>query len=59
MAERAYISLDYQRQQITIQRRGVEGFTTGRYGAGHRIENIIEWPYVMTREPLKMNLSSF
>ncbi|WP_435184893.1 Gfo/Idh/MocA family protein [Halobellus sp. EA9] len=55
----AYITLDYQEQSITLQRRGQETTTTVFDQAGYRTETITESPYVRTREPLKQELEHF
>lgn len=55
----AYIELDYQRQDITINRRGSEETTLLRGKPGYRTETIQETPFVQTREPLKNELESF
>ena len=56
----SYISLDYQKQEITLQRRGTEQTeTTILNRAGYRTEVITEHPYVNNREPLKNELEHF
>lgn len=55
----AHITLDYQAQRITVQRRGVEETTPVLDTAGYRTETVTETPYVRTREPLKNELEHF
>jgi predicted dehydrogenase len=55
----SYISLDYQEQQIRIQRRGQEEATTLLGHSGYRTETVTETPYVQIREPLKNELEHF
>jgi predicted dehydrogenase len=55
----AYINLDYQEQDVRIQRRGLEQTTTLREHSGYRTETISETPFVTTREPLKIELEHF
>jgi predicted dehydrogenase len=55
----AYITLDYQEQSITLQRRGTETTTTVFDQAGYRTETITETPYVQTQEPLRQELKHF
>lgn len=54
-----FIELDYQRQQITINRRGTEEVTPLQEKSGYRTETIQETPFIQTREPLKNELQSF
>jgi predicted dehydrogenase len=54
-----FIELDYQRQQITVNRRGTEETTLFEDTSGYRTETIQETPFVQTREPLKNELQSF
>jgi len=55
----AFITLDYQEQKITIQRRGTEQLTEFENNSGYRAETVTERPYVQTREPLKNELEHF
>lgn len=55
----AYITLDYQEQQIVVQRRGTEQTTTLIDKSGYRTETITESPYIRNREPLKIELEHF
>lgn len=55
----AFIQLDYQSQQITVNRRGTEETTLFEDTSGYRTETIQETPFVQTREPLKNELQSF
>ena len=57
--EQAFIELDYQEQDITVQRRGTEETTTLLGHSGYRTEVITESPYVGTKEPLKNELEHF
>lgn len=58
--EDAYIPLDYQKQEISVQRVGRELTTSlGRSQGGYRTESVIETPFVPTREPLKEELEHF
>jgi predicted dehydrogenase len=57
--EDAYISLDYQQQEIIVQRRGVGQTEPLLNQSGYRTETITESPYINTREPLKMELEHF
>jgi predicted dehydrogenase len=54
-----FVELDYQRQQITINRRGTEETRPLQEKAGYRTETIQETPFIQTREPLKNELQSF
>lgn len=54
-----YIELDYQRQNININRRGTEETTLLQGKSGYRTETIQETPFIRTREPLKNELESF
>jgi len=54
-----YIELDYQRQHITINRRGTEETMLLQGQSGYRTETIQETPFIRTREPLKNELESF
>jgi predicted dehydrogenase len=55
----AYITLDYQRQRISVQRRGIEETTSMLDQSGYRTETVTETPYVKRREPLKNELEHF
>lgn len=55
----AYIKLDYQEQDITIQRRGLEETKKFESHTGYRTETITETPFVRGREPLKIELEHF
>jgi predicted dehydrogenase len=54
-----FLELDYQRQHITINRRGSEEMTLLQGKSGYRTETIQETPFIRTREPLKNELESF
>lgn len=59
MTEETYITLDYQRQTIDIQRVGSEStLSTGNSG-DYRTETVTESLHVNTREPLKNELEHF
>lgn len=53
-----YVTLDYQRQDVKVQRRGTTE-STSLLNEEHRIETLVETPYVRTREPLKNELEDF
>jgi predicted dehydrogenase len=55
----SYISLDYQKQKITIQQTGSEGTTNLFDRTGYRSETVTESPYIQTKEPLKIELEHF
>lgn len=55
----SYINLDYQKQDITIQRRGTEKSTELFDRRGYRNEAITESPYINRVEPLKHELQEF
>jgi len=56
----AYITLSYQEQTITLQRRGTGTTTTTMINqSGHRTEVVTEIPFVQTKEPLKNELEHF
>lgn len=55
----AYMTLNYQAQKITIQRRGTEQTTNFANKSGYRAETVTERPYIRTREPLKNELEHF
>jgi predicted dehydrogenase len=55
----SYITLDYQKQDVTIQQTGKEGTTSLVNQRGYRSERITESPYIQTREPLKNELEHF
>lgn len=55
----AFMTLDYQAQKITIQRRGIEQTTEFANKRGYRAETVTERPYIRTREPLKNELEHF
>lgn len=57
--EDAYIQLDYQSQDLTIQRRGTEQTAEFTEHTGYVTETVTETPYVSTREPLKNELEHF
>jgi predicted dehydrogenase len=59
MTEESYITLDYQKQDITIQQTGKEGTTRLFDQSGYRSETVTESPYIRTREPLKIELEHF
>jgi len=54
-----YINLDYQQQDVTIQRTGMRQTTRLSETTGFKTETITETPYVGTREPLKNELEHF
>lgn len=55
----AYITLEYQKQRITIQHRGEGTTTTMSEKARYRTETVTETPFVRTREPLKNELEHY
>lgn len=55
----AYITLDYQDQNVNIQRRGHEQTTQLHRRTGYRTETLTETPFVGTREPLLNELEHF
>jgi predicted dehydrogenase len=55
----AYITLNYQKQDIVVQRHGTEETTLLLSRGGYRTETITESPYVQTCEPLKNQLNVF
>lgn len=55
----AFIELDYQKQDIRVQRRGTEETTSLLNQSGYRTETVTESPYVQRREPLKVELEHF
>jgi len=58
--ESAFITVDYQKQDISVQRVGKEVTTNlGQSQGGYRTENVVETPFVPTREPLKIELEHF
>lgn len=57
--ENAYISLNYQKQDVIVQRRGVEQTEPLLNQSGYRTETVTENPYIKTREPLKVELHHF
>lgn len=57
--EDAYINLDYQKQDITIQRRGTEKTTSLLDRSGYRTEAVTENPYIKRAEPLKREVEHF
>jgi predicted dehydrogenase len=59
VTEESYITLDYQKQDIVIQKTGVEGTTSLFDRSGYRSETITESPFIQTREPLKIELEHF
>lgn len=59
VTEESYITLDYQKQDITIQMTGAEGTTSLFDRSGYRSETITESPFIQTREPLKIELEHF
>jgi predicted dehydrogenase len=59
MTEVSYITLDYQKQDITIQQTGIEGTTSLVNQSGYRSETVTESPYIHTREPLRIELEHF
>jgi predicted dehydrogenase len=54
-----FVELDYQRQQVTINRRGTEEITPVQEKSGYRTETIQETPFIQTYEPLKKEIQSF
>lgn len=59
VTEESYITLDYQKQDITVQKTGIEGTTSLFDRSGYRSETITESPFIQTREPLKVELEHF
>ena len=59
VTDESYITVDYQKQDITIQQTGQEGTTSLLDKSGYRRETVTESPYVQTREPLKIELEHF
>ncbi len=59
MTEDHFIIVDYHRQNIDVKHWGTIGSTTLGEQSGYRTENIVESPYVNTREPLKAELEHF
>lgn len=57
--ENAYISLDYQQQEVVVQLRGVEQTEPLLNQSGYRTEMITESPYIRTQEPLKVEVKDF
>lgn len=56
----AFITLNYQQQDVTVQRRGVEHTTTTHAShQGYRTETVTESPFIRTREPLELELEHF
>jgi predicted dehydrogenase len=56
----AFITLNYQQQDVTVQRRGVEHTTTTHASQqGYRTETVTESPFIRTREPLERELEHF
>jgi predicted dehydrogenase len=55
----AYVTLDYQRQEVVIQRVGSEETTPLFDGSGYRTERVTETPYIRSCEPLRNELKSF
>lgn len=55
----AYITVKYQDQRLTIQRRGLGNTMTMSEQSGYRTETTRETPFVRTREPLKNELEHF
>lgn len=59
VTDQSYITVDYQKQDVTVQRAGIEETTTLLEKSGYRTETVTESPYVQTREPLKNELEHF
>jgi len=59
ITQKAYIELDYQKQNLKIQRRGTEKTTKLLDKSGYVSETITETPYIKNREPLKNELEHF
>jgi predicted dehydrogenase len=55
----AYITLGYQGQTITLQRRGTGTTTKMLNQSGHRTEVVTQTPFIQTKEPLKNELEHF
>jgi predicted dehydrogenase len=55
----AYIEMDYQKQNVRVQRRGSEKTTELLDKSGYVSETITETPYIKNREPLKNELEHF
>lgn len=54
-----FVRLDYQKQDVTVQRRGSERTTNIIDGSGYRTETVTENPYINREEPLKNELRHF
>jgi predicted dehydrogenase len=59
VTEESYITLNYQKQNITVQKTGAEGTASFFDRSGYRSETITESPFIQTREPLKIELEHF
>ncbi|WP_440992286.1 Gfo/Idh/MocA family oxidoreductase [Haloarchaeobius baliensis] len=57
--QNSYITLDYQEQNLTIQRRGTDEMKSIYGSSGFRTETITETPFIRNREPLKQELEHF
>jgi predicted dehydrogenase len=57
--EESYIKLNYQEQDIILQRRGSEQTTSLLSRGGYRTESVTETPFIRTREPLGNELEHF
>jgi predicted dehydrogenase len=57
--DEAYVELNYQEQDLTIQRRGQEGTAALEDHVGYRTETVTESPYIQRREPLQNELEHF
>lgn len=55
----SFIQMNYQEQDITVQRRGTEETTTFLSRSGYRTETITESPFIQTKEPLSIELEHF
>jgi predicted dehydrogenase len=55
----AYVQMDYQKQDITVQTRGTEQTTQLSEMRGYRAESVQETPFVSRSEPLKNELEHF
>lgn len=55
----AFISMDYQDQSLTIQRRGAEETTQLGDRTGYRTESVTQTPFIQRREPLRVEIEQF
>lgn len=59
VTDELYITLDYQKQHIELQKTGSEEVTSLFGHGGFRTETVSESPYINRREPLKLELEHF